>query len=147
MSFTHRVASVGASGALFGLIGCSLVELLYNWRSVYRPYHELAKMGLMILVSLAIGLLPGVDNFSHLGGLFMGMLAGTLVLPHNSSGRRDRAWKLGAAVVSLVTIVVLTVLLLQSFYNDTARNTCPWCKYLSCVPIGDWCDAVYAQSE
>lgn len=70
--------SAGASGAIFGLLG-ALVYLSYK-----RP--KLWKSGLgmnlivVILVNIAFGLMvPGIDNFAHLGGLLMGTLITILI--------------------------------------------------------------------
>ncbi|MDW8325235.1 MAG: rhomboid family intramembrane serine protease [Anaerolineales bacterium] len=68
--------SVGASGAIFGLIGAEAV-LLYRNR---RLLGERARAGLMNIVLIAalnlfIGLSPGsrIDNWGHFGGLLGGL--------------------------------------------------------------------------
>ncbi|GAB6151678.1 hypothetical protein JCM17380_04280 [Desulfosporosinus burensis] len=70
--------SAGASGAIFGLLGA----LLYY--SYKRP--NLWKSGLgvnlviVILVNIAFGfIVPGIDNFAHLGGLLMGTMISILL--------------------------------------------------------------------
>jgi hypothetical protein len=34
-----------------------------------------------LAVALAVGLLPGLDNFAHIGGLIQGFLGGLVLLP------------------------------------------------------------------
>jgi len=58
---------MGCSGALFGLIGFMFVDILLNWRDTVNPWRELSKLAITTLISLALGLLPGLDNFAHLG--------------------------------------------------------------------------------
>jgi membrane associated rhomboid family serine protease len=58
---------MGCSGALFGLIGYMFIDLMVNWRFLPHPVRDL--MGLLIstIISLVLGLLPGLDNFAHIG--------------------------------------------------------------------------------
>lgn len=73
--------SVGCSGALFGLVACLLIDLLWHWRIVQQPWRQLLWLLLAIVVSFMFGLIPGVDNFSHVGGFFMGILGSMLFMP------------------------------------------------------------------
>lgn len=131
--------SMGASGALFGLIGCLVLDLIQNWKLVVRPCWELSKLSLMILVSFAFGLLPFLDNFAHIGGFIAGILTGLVFMPVVYFSKRDKYIKLGLRVIALPLIVMLIVLGLTNFYKGA--NNCSWCKYLSCLPINGWCDA------
>jgi membrane associated rhomboid family serine protease len=51
---------------------------------------EVFGVGLTFATILLSGFLPGVDNFAHLGGTLMGVLAGLLVLETPPSFIRDR---------------------------------------------------------
>jgi membrane associated rhomboid family serine protease len=82
------IASTGASGALFGVIALTLLDLLYNWGSVRRPWVELAWILLEIAISFVLGLLPYLDNFSHIGGFLMGLVLGICILHSPASLRR-----------------------------------------------------------
>ena len=66
--------SVGASGAIFGLMGA-----LVYFGMHYRLYlHDALKNKLIpvILVNLIIGFsITGIDNYCHIGGLIGGFLA------------------------------------------------------------------------
>ncbi|KAG0365999.1 hypothetical protein BGX24_003882, partial [Mortierella sp. AD032] len=128
--------SMGASGALFGLIGCLVLDLIQNWKLVVRPCWELSKLSLMILVSFAFGLLPFLDNFAHIGGFIAGILTGLVFMPVVYFSKRDKYIKLGLRVIALPLIVMLIVLGLTNFYKGA--NNCSWC---SCLPINGWCDA------
>ena len=74
------IASTGASGALFGIIAIMLLDLLYSWKDRPSPWADLAWLALDIVVSFVLGLLPGLDNFSHIGGFLMGLVLGICIL-------------------------------------------------------------------
>ncbi|KAI1307892.1 hypothetical protein EDD11_004364 [Mortierella claussenii] len=131
--------SMGASGAIFGLIGCLVLDLIQNWKLIVRPCWELSKLSIMILVSFAFGLLPFLDNFAHIGGFVAGILTGLVFMPVVYFSKRDKYIKLGLRFVALPLIVLILVLGLTNFYKGA--NNCSWCRYLSCLPINGWCDA------
>jgi len=87
--FLPHLLSVGASGSLFGLIGLILLSTIKNWRVYERPHLALLSVLIVVLVNLAIGLLPFVDNFCHLGGLFCGLCLACIVLPVFHLQRKD----------------------------------------------------------
>ncbi len=66
-------ASIGASGAVFGLMG-SLLYFGYHYR-VYLGTTLKSQIIPLILVNLVYGsIVSGIDNFSHIGGLIGGFL-------------------------------------------------------------------------
>lgn len=70
--------SVGASGAIFGLLG-AFVYFGYHYRVFF---HSVLKSQVIpiIAVNLLIGfLIPGIDNASHIGGLIGGYLVTKMV--------------------------------------------------------------------
>jgi membrane associated rhomboid family serine protease len=82
------IASTGASGSLFGVIALTLLELLYTWGERRKPWIDLAWIGLDVVISFVLGLLPGLDNFSHIGGFLMGLVLGVCILHSPNSLRR-----------------------------------------------------------
>ena len=74
------IASTGASGALFGIVALTLLDLLYNWSDRPKRWWDLLWIGVEVVVSFVLGLLPGLDNFSHIGGFFMGLVLGICIL-------------------------------------------------------------------
>lgn len=83
------IASTGASGSLFGIIALTLLELLYTWNERLRPWVDLAWIALDVIISFVLGLLPGLDNFSHIGGFLMGLVLGVCIL-HSPTALRRR---------------------------------------------------------
>ena len=76
----NGIVSMGASGSLFGIIAINLLDLLYTWKERVSPWKELLFIVLDIAISFVLGLLPGLDNFSHIGGFLMGLVLGICIL-------------------------------------------------------------------
>lgn len=73
MTFSGNVASVGASGAIFGLLG-SMLYFGYHYR-VYLGNVIKSQILPLILLNLSIGFMfQGIDNAAHIGGLIGGAL-------------------------------------------------------------------------
>lgn len=66
--------SIGASGAIFGLLGAALVFAVKMKNSVGKGF--MMNIVSVIAINLVIGLsIPNVDNFGHMGGLIGGVIA------------------------------------------------------------------------
>ncbi|XP_057771371.1 RHOMBOID-like protein 3 [Salvia miltiorrhiza] len=79
--FIRNSISIGASGALFGLLGAMLSKLITN-RSIYtNKVAALLTLIVIVMINLGVGILPHVDNFAHIGGLLTGILLGFILLP------------------------------------------------------------------
>ncbi|KAL2926494.1 RHOMBOID-like protein 5 [Bienertia sinuspersici] len=74
------VVSVGASGALFGLLGAMLSELMTNWTIYANKCSAILSLTVVIALNLAVGLIPGVDSSAHIGGFITGFLLGFILL-------------------------------------------------------------------
>lgn len=82
------IVSTGASGSLFGIIGLTLLDLLYSWKERKSPVKDLLFIFVDVAISFVLGLLPGLDNFCHIGGFIMGICLGVAVLHSPNSLRR-----------------------------------------------------------
>ncbi|KAF3330013.1 rhomboid-like protease 2 [Carex littledalei] len=170
--FIQSSISVGASGALFGLLGAMLSELLTNWTIYANKCAALMTLIFVIVLNLAIGILPRVDNFAHLGGFISGFLLGFVVLIRPQFGWVNQKYQytrpgslpgpastrskhnacqyvlwIAAAVVLIIGFVVAMVML---FRGVNGNDHCSWCHYLSCVPTSKWkCNSspVYCESS
>uniref|UniRef100_A0A2N9J1L2 RHOMBOID-like protein n=1 Tax=Fagus sylvatica TaxID=28930 RepID=A0A2N9J1L2_FAGSY len=78
--FIQSNISVGASGALFGLLGGMLSELITNWTLYSNKVAALLTLLIIVVINLAVGILPHVDNFAHIGGFFSGFFLGFVFL-------------------------------------------------------------------
>ena len=83
------ISSTGASGSLFGIIALTLLDLLYSWKDRRSPVKDLMFILLDVVISFVLGLLPGLDNFSHIGGFLMGLALGVCLL-HSPNALRRR---------------------------------------------------------
>ncbi|XP_031396604.1 RHOMBOID-like protein 1 isoform X2 [Punica granatum] len=78
--FIQSNISVGASGALFGLLGGMLSELITNWTIYSNKVATSVTLLVVIAINLAVGILPHVDNFAHIGGFLSGFFLGFIIL-------------------------------------------------------------------
>lgn len=82
--FTGPVPSLGASGAIFGLLGVLLAA-----SRVHRPVMDrrarmiMGQIGAIIVINLLLGfgLMAGIDNMAHVGGLVAGLWLGFVMPP------------------------------------------------------------------
>lgn len=101
MIFGGNSASIGASGAVFGLMG-SLVYFGYHYR-VYLGNVIKSQIIPLILVNLFIGFVSsGIDNFAHIGGLIGGFLATIAVGIKYKSSTFE---KINGWIVSMIFLV------------------------------------------
>ena len=80
--FSHQVA-VGASGAIFGLLGAFIFSLLRSPQYRHQPWTRslVSQIIFWIVANIIIGFsVRFIDNAAHLGGLVAGLLLG--FLPH-----------------------------------------------------------------
>ena len=80
-----RGVSAGASGAIFGIAGALLVTTYFHHDFVRRLIRRPLGTGILLLAILAdltLGwLVPGIDNWGHLGGLATGIFLALLIPP------------------------------------------------------------------
>ena len=73
-----NVASIGASGAIFGLFG-AMLYFGYNYR-VYLGNNIIKQMVPIVVINLVIGFASsGIDNYAHIGGLIGGILSSMMI--------------------------------------------------------------------
>ncbi|KAI5123620.1 hypothetical protein M0805_003434 [Coniferiporia weirii] len=128
------VPSVGASGAIFGTVAVNWVDLFAHWKYQYRPKTKLVTMTVELILGVAMGFIPYVDNFAHLGGFLMGLLVGIIFYPVISETKRHKAIMWGFRIAALPVVTVLFVVLARNFYTSNPSASCSWCRYLSCIP-------------
>ncbi|KNC97770.1 YD repeat (two copies), variant [Spizellomyces punctatus DAOM BR117] len=144
-NFNPLTPSVGCSGALYGLMACLLLDLFQNWRLISRPWLELFKMLIQIVISLLIGMLPFIDNFAHIGGFYTGIVAGLLFMPTIHFGKWDKWRKRILMIIALPALVLIMVFLIRGFYGSGPG--CTWCKYLNCIPGMPWCEEKWSAAQ
>eukprot|EP00250_Pteridium_aquilinum_P006060 c16046_g1_i1 orf=112-1176(+) len=112
-SFT-RAPAVGASGAVFGLVGALAVYLLRHKDLLNGAQQGLSNLSRMIAINLALGLATSrIDNWGHLGGLVGGAAISWLVGPAFSYKRVPEERKM-----VLVDRPPISYLLPQTWRNE-----------------------------
>ncbi|XWS40323.1 hypothetical protein CRYUN_Cryun18bG0130900 [Craigia yunnanensis] len=96
-----KAAAVGASGAIFGLVGSVAVFVMRHGGMIRDAKEDLQHIAQVIFLNMVFGLMSkGIDNWGHLGGLLGGAAMSWLLGPAwkcesmASDGRRifsDRA--------------------------------------------------------
>jgi membrane associated rhomboid family serine protease len=100
--------SLGASGAIFGLMGAAAVELRARGLSVMQ-----SGIGFLIVFNLVLSFtLPDISVGAHIGGLIGGTLAGLAF--RVTEGRRSLALGLAACLALSVVAVLLSLAAAQS---------------------------------
>jgi len=106
-----NVVSVGASGAIFGLMGALVV-------AGKRLRYDITQVLILIAINIAIGFLaPGVDWRAHLGGLVVGAAVAALLV-YAPRRIRTPVQVLGIAGVLavLIAITLWRTAQIQEFY-------------------------------
>jgi len=106
--------SIGASGAIFGLIGAEGIFLYQNRRLFGDQFKaQINNIIVIVAVNLFLGLSPGIDNWAHIGGLLGGSIfawfagprwniAGLFPNFHLEDQREGRDVILGVAIVIIL---------------------------------------------
>jgi membrane associated rhomboid family serine protease len=95
--------TVGASGAVFGLMGAAVVGLHDRGINPWRT-----DIGTLVLLNLVITfVIPRVSVGGHLGGLLAGMAVGKLLFVAREQARRATALAVLATVVMLGAAILL----------------------------------------
>lgn len=103
----HSSISAGASGAIFGLLG-SLLYFGYHYR-LYLGTVLKTQVIPVIIINLLIGfMVPGIDNFAHIGGLVGGYLL-TMVL--GVPGKTRKSDRINGSIVLILLIAFLSYML------------------------------------
>ncbi len=98
--------SIGASGAIFGLLG-SLLYFGYHYR-VYFGNVLLKQIVPVIIFNLAIGfMIDDIDNFAHIGGLIGGLLISKAVGINSKDKKSD---KINGIILSVIYLAFLIFL-------------------------------------
>lgn len=96
----NNVFIVGASGAIFGLLG-SLLYFGYTYRG-YIGNKMIGSLLSVVVINLAIGIaLPGISNYAHIGGLIGGIAISYMLGAGIENKKSSRIS--GAIILALLT--------------------------------------------
>eukprot|EP00931_Biecheleriopsis_adriatica_P109909 TRINITY_DN84184_c0_g1_i1.p1 TRINITY_DN84184_c0_g1~~TRINITY_DN84184_c0_g1_i1.p1 ORF type:complete len:361 (-),score=45.69 TRINITY_DN84184_c0_g1_i1:199-1281(-) len=146
-AFTPNVSSVGASGAIFGLLGGLLGDVIQNWGLYNSPCRTLLSLVFNISIQFLLGTMPMLDNMAHFFGFLMGFTTamGLLIRERHTSSGRVLGVKFHHRCTQLVAFgcsVFLAGAGLAIIYGEKgAKELCPWCDRISCQPFPWGCEA------
>lgn len=106
---THTDASwsLGASGAIFGLMG-TLIYFGYHYR-LYLDSALKSQIIPLVILNLAMGfIIPGIDNAAHIGGLVGGLFITMALGVKNKTSVQD---SINGAICSIIFIGFMSYLL------------------------------------
>jgi membrane associated rhomboid family serine protease len=99
--FQPQSPTVGASGALFGLLGALIVIAHYRRISIWK-----SGLGLTLVINIVWSLsISGVSIGGHLGGVVGGAICGWLYMELVDRRRKESWFLVGCAVVAVAAIV------------------------------------------
>jgi membrane associated rhomboid family serine protease len=104
-AFNQTTLGVGASGAIFGLLG-ALVAYFFRRRKVGGSVPLQSLLLVLFLNLLIASRSTSIDNMAHIGGFLAGLLAMGLF---DAAGARNRSLQLTALAVPYLIGIVLTV--------------------------------------
>ena len=122
----------------------ALIVEIFRWNKDKKPYLTVLKITIMLIILFGVGLLPGIDNYSHLFGFFYGLFLSIAFRPYKSLCNKDipKAGQWACAVVSLLLAVVVFVILVILFYVWPLYE-CANCSYFNCIPFtADFCESM-----
>ncbi len=121
--------SVGASGALLGIIGAYMAWILLNWNNreiLPQPCPRMCTMITWLFIIFMIGIsMTGIDNLAHLGGWLSGIMLGfafnKATDPVSFIANRVKCIQITFAVLSISYFVAL---LASTFFAIEANGEC-----------------------
>lgn len=136
--FAPQNVGVGASGAIFGLLGGAWADLIQNWHIYHGKNVAMFFQYLFVtLLNFFFGLMPFVDNFAHLGGFVVGLAVGSVLLvKHYGNIKPRRGVQITCRVFSVLVLpILIAVLMFLLFLGFDVAENCLACSYISCVPF------------
>lgn len=122
--------SVGASGAIFGLLGAALMALVRLRGLINEAWRRQVAFNLVVIIALNLWIgysLKVVDNWAHLGGLLGGAVLGLLLAPRPGRGTSPAAARLLSAAAGLLLAALAgTVALVALTPTSRTIERLPW---------------------
>lgn len=106
--------SLGASGGIAALFGLIVAFTLRYHKLLEERFRRAFAANIMfvILVNLLIGLLlPGIDNWAHLGGLLAGLGLGFILVPGLLLGQKEETAPVRGTAYGLLGVLALSLFL------------------------------------
>ena len=84
--FNLKYISVGASGAIMGIVGFVVMWIIINWKSFAKSRNVIFRLAILaVFIFEAVTFQKGANTTAHFGGLLTGMVMGfiNIIIFHN----------------------------------------------------------------
>ncbi|HKB06852.1 MAG TPA: rhomboid family intramembrane serine protease, partial [Candidatus Polarisedimenticolia bacterium] len=109
--FSPQVPAVGASGALFGLMGFGITFGRFRGGRTGRMISD--QLLRWAVYGVIMFFMPGIDNIAHIGGLIAGGTLGLMVAPgepRSRAGEIALRWLSGGALLATLASFAMVAL-------------------------------------
>lgn len=124
--FVRDAPSVGASGAIFGLMGALVALGLRHKDQLPRRRNQVFALGLLPFIAFDIFLgfvIPHINNAAHIGGLVVGFSAGLILTPGINTNRERNPKAIQALASGLAGMVLAcSALAIWHFFADSEQT-------------------------
>lgn len=110
----YILAGVGASGAICGIFGVYLLDMICNWNKLMKVWVAVLIDVIIFVALLIVGIfIPSIDHMAHFGGLLVGVLSGLLLCPNLywKIGKFNDPLKLRLVIMGLSLVFLLIIFL------------------------------------
>jgi membrane associated rhomboid family serine protease len=121
IAWNQERLSVGASGAIFGIIGALVAGLRFGDLGLSHGQRRAMFSSLVSVaaINFVIGFTGGIDNMCHLGGFVTGLLVG---LPLGAFARKNQLLQAGTIVVTAAVLAVAGQELVQNHSTKAQQD-------------------------
>jgi len=121
IAYDHQRSELGASGAIFGLVGAVLAGVKFG--NLEIPEGEkraiFSSVVFFAIFNFMFGMRGNTDNMCHLGGFVTGLLVG---LPLSAFARNHKIWQLATLIVTSMIVGAGATELVQQEGPEAAKT-------------------------
>lgn len=132
----YPALGVGASGAIFGIVGAYAIYLLINRQLLGEEARQmLVSLGMIIAINVVFGfLVAGIDQAAHMGGLAAGVVMAIAVSPRQVITVAENPFLTGPedyitvvhqrrGFIRIATVTIIAIVLAVAITNYISNNT------------------------
>lgn len=111
--FLPDVASIGASGGIIGFLGYLTAYGFKRRKLLSNAFLKNMLFNIGFIAFMGVFVIPGIDNFGHLGGLLVGLIYGFIQVPNDLHKDPREAGQ----ITSILGYVSLAIFILTSIFS------------------------------
>jgi hypothetical protein len=125
-----EMRSMGASTAVYGLVGAYLSFLILNWGYLKNNPNKRCQIIIFLCLGLFLSFLLGSENIDvlgHLGGFLTGVIIGLFLLPGLGTTPSEIQHQSSCKKVGIISSIILCITFLTLFYTlrTPTENSAP----------------------